>query len=172
VKKRNVFLCGFMATGKSSVGRRLAALIGYDFLDLDTLIETETGMSIPEIFSSRGEAAFRALESKMVDRVTARTGCVVATGGGAIADRQNLEKLKSAGVVITLTADIDTILERVGAAADRPMLHGQEKSERIRALLKERAPFYAEADFAVDTNSKSIEEVATEITDRLRVLES
>jgi shikimate kinase len=171
-KKRNVFLCGFMATGKSSVGRRLAALIGYEFVDLDTLIEAETGISIPEIFSSRGEAAFRALESQMVDRVTARTGCVVATGGGTIANRRNLLKLKSAGFVITLTADIDIILERVGAAADRPMLHGQEKSERIRELLKERAPFYAEADFTVDTSSRSVEEAALEISTRLRALEA
>lgn len=94
-KKRNVFLCGFMATGKSSVGRRLAALIGHEFVDMDALIEAETGMSIPEIFSSRGEAAFRALESQMVDRVTSRTGCVVATGGGTIANSENLQKLKS-----------------------------------------------------------------------------
>ena len=156
-------MCGFMATGKSSVGRCLAALIGYEFVDMDALIEAETGMSVPEIFSSKGEAAFRALESQMVDRVTAQTGCVVATGGGTIANRENLQKLKISGVVITLTAEIETILERVGAAADRPMLHGQEKSERIRALLKARAPFYAEADFTVDTSSKSIEEVARHI---------
>lgn len=72
--------------------------------------------------------------------------------------------------MITLTAEIETILERVGAAADRPMLHGQEKSERIRALLKARAPFYAEADFTVDTSSKSIEEVSLEILDQLKHL--
>jgi shikimate kinase len=167
-KERNVFLCGFMATGKSSVGRRLADLMGYDFWDMDALIEAETGMSIPEIFASRGEASFRALESQMVDRLTLRTGCVVATGGGTIANRGNLQKLKSAGIVITLTADIETILERVGAAADRPMLHGTEKSERIRALLKERAPFYAEADLTIDTTSLSVEEVAREIADCLK----
>ena len=171
MKRRNVFLCGFMATGKSSVGRRLAALIGHEFVDMDTLIEAETGMSIPEIFSSRGEAAFRALESQMVDRVTSRTGCVVATGGGTIANRENLQKLKNAGIVITLTAGIETILERVGAAANRPMLHGQEKSERVRALLKEREPFYAQADFSVDTTSKSIEEVALEISAQLKYLQ-
>jgi len=156
-----------MATGKSSVGRRLAALIGYEFVDMDTLIEAETGISIPEIFSSRGEPAFRTLESQMVDRVALQTGRVVATGGGTIANRENLQKLKSAGVVITLTADIESILERVGEAADRPMLHGREKSERIRALLKERAPFYAQADFTIDTSSKSVEEVALEIVARL-----
>ena len=160
---QNIFLCGFMATGKSSVGRSLAALVGYEFVDMDTLIEAETGMSIPEIFSSRGEAAFRELESRMVDRVTLRTGCVVATGGGTVANRANLQKLKSAGILVTLTASIETILERVGEAADRPMLHRQEKSERIRALLKERAPFYAEADLTVDTTSRAAEEVAREI---------
>jgi shikimate kinase len=168
VRNGNVFLCGFMATGKSSVGSRLADLIGYEFVDMDTLIEAETGMSIPEIFSSRGEPAFRALESQMVDQMVARTGWVVATGGGTIANPENLRKLQSAGVVITLTAEIEVILKRVGHAADRPMLHGQVKPERVRELLKARAPFYAQADFTIDTSSKSIEEVAREIADRIR----
>ncbi len=79
--KQNIILGGFMATGKSSVGRRLAIVLGYDFLDLDTLIAAEEGMPISQIFSTRGEEAFRALESRMVERVAARTGCVVATGG-------------------------------------------------------------------------------------------
>jgi len=88
--RRNIILGGFMATGKSSVGRRLAIVLGYDFLDLDTLIAAEEGMPISRIFATRGEAAFRALETRMVERVAGRTGCVVATGGGTIVNARNL----------------------------------------------------------------------------------
>ena len=94
-KKNNVILCGFMATGKSSVGKRLAEILGYDFLDMDAAIESEQGVSIPQIFSSRGEAAFRALESEMVEKLAQRNRCVIATGGGTIVNPRNLEKLKS-----------------------------------------------------------------------------
>src|SRR5947207_2142806 len=92
--KRNIIVTGFMATGKSSVGRRLAIRLGYDFLDLDTLIAAEAGMPISQIFSTQGEERFRALESRMVDRVAGRRGCVVATGGGTITNPRNLEALK------------------------------------------------------------------------------
>jgi shikimate kinase len=166
--KSNLILCGFMATGKSSVGKRLAALMGYDFLDMDASIEADEGMSIPQIFSLRGEAAFRALESSMVERITERKRCVIATGGGTIVNPQNLEKLKKCGILISLTADTDTILARAGAGDDRPMLREGDRRERIRTLLQQRAPAYAQADFAVDTSSLTIDEVAHRIFERLQ----
>jgi shikimate kinase len=166
-KKRNLILCGFMATGKSSVGKRLAELLGYEFLDMDIAIEAEEGITIPQIFSSRGEAAFRALESRMVEKIAERSRCVIATGGGTIVNPQNLEKLRHCGVIINLTADIQTILARAGSAEDRPMLHAEDKVERIRSLMELRAPAYAQADFTVDTSSLSIEEVAQQIMDKI-----
>lgn len=165
--KPNIILTGFMATGKSSVGRRLAVRLGYDFLDLDPLIEAEAGMPISRIFASQGEAAFRSLEARMVERVAARRGCVVATGGGAILDPRNLEALKRNGVVIALAADPATILSRIGPGDDRPMLWGGEKEERIRLLLAERAPAYARADLSVDTSARTIDEVVSQIVDAL-----
>jgi shikimate kinase len=165
---RNLILCGFMATGKSSVGRRLAAVVGYDFLDMDAAIEAEEGLSIPLIFAARGEAAFRALESRMVERVAERSRCVVATGGGTIVNPRNLEMLKRCGILINLTADIETILVRVGSGDDRPMLKEGDRRERIRSLLQQRAGAYAQADITVDTSSLTIEEVAQQIIDRLR----
>ena len=108
ISKQNIILGGFMATGKSSVGRRLAIVLGYDFLDLDTLIAAEEGMPISQLFTTRGEKSFRALEPRMVERVAGRTGCVVATGGGTIVNPRNLETLKRSGVVVALTADPDT----------------------------------------------------------------
>ncbi len=165
--KRNIILAGFMATGKSSVGRRLAIVLGYDFLDLDTLIAAEAGMSIAQIFATQGEGAFRALEFRMAERVAGRTGCVVATGGGTIVNPRNLETLKRSGVVVTLTADPDTLVARIGATDDRPMLWGGDTRERVRLLLEQRAEAYAKADLIVDASARTIDHVVTHILDFL-----
>jgi shikimate kinase len=167
-QRPNIILCGFMATGKTSVGKRLAAIMHYSFLDLDAIIEEESGTSIPQIFSSQGESAFRKLESLLVERVAEKTECVIATGGGTIVNPQNLEKLKRCGVVITLTADIPSILHRAGNGDDRPMLRGGDRLERIQALMEQRAPVYAKADIRVDTSALSIDEVAQLILNRLQ----
>jgi 3-dehydroquinate synthase len=165
--KRNIILGGFMATGKSSVGRRLAIVLGYDFLDLDTLIAAEAGMPISQIFTTQGEAGFRSLESRMAARIAGRTGCVVATGGGTIVNPRNLETLKRSGVVVALTADPDTILTRIGPTEDRPMLWGGDKRERIRTLLEQRADAYAQADLIVDASAHTIDHVVNHILDFL-----
>ncbi|HEX7629694.1 MAG TPA: 3-dehydroquinate synthase [Candidatus Methylomirabilis sp.] len=165
--KRNIILGGFMATGKSSVGRRLAIVLGYDFLDLDTLIAAEEGMPISEVFTTRGEGTFRALETRMVERVAGRTGCVVATGGGTIVNPRNLETLKRSGVVVALTADPDTILARIGPTEDRPMLWGGDKRERVRLLLEQRAEAYAKADLIVDASARTIDHVVNHILEFL-----
>jgi len=165
--KRNIILGGFMATGKSSVGRRLAIVLGYDFLDLDTLIAAEEGMPISQIFTARGESAFRALETRMVERVAGRTGCVLATGGGTIVNPRNLDVLKRSGVVVALTADPDTILARIGPTEDRPMLWGGDRRERVRLLLEQRADAYAKADLIVDASANTIDHVVNHILDFL-----
>jgi shikimate kinase len=167
-QRRNIILCGFMATGKTSVGKRLAAITHYSFLDLDAVIEEEAGASIPQIFSSQGEAAFRKLESLMVERMAEKKECVIATGGGTIVDPQNLDKLKRCGVVITLMADIPTILLRAGAGDDRPMLQGGDRFERIQSLMEQRASAYDKADIRVDTSALSIDEVAQLLLNRLK----
>ena len=167
--KRNIIVTGFMATGKSSVGKALAARLGYVFVDLDTLIEGEAGMPISQIFATQGEDSFRSMESRMVEQAACRDACVIATGGGAILNPRNLEALKRSGVVIALTAKPETILERLGTGEDRPMLRGGEKLERIRFLLAERAPAYAKADLTVDTTERSIPQVVDHILGALRV---
>jgi shikimate kinase len=157
-----------MATGKSSVGRRLAARIRFQFLDMDTLIEQETGLTIPQIFSTQGEPAFRALESRMVERIAGWTGYVIATGGGTIVNPQNLEILKRCGVVISLTADAQTILLRTGKGDTRPMLRGADRLERIRQLMEQRERFYARADIVLDTSALTISQVVRRIMERLQ----
>ena len=164
-KKKNIVLCGFMATGKTSVGKKLAELLDREFVDLDAAIEAEEGVSIPQIFAVRGEPAFRELESRMVERVMNRTGLIISTGGGTIVNPRNLANLKRRGVVVALTADIQTILRRAGSGEDRPLLQTENREERIRALLRERAPFYAQADVTLDTSSLTIEETARQIAE-------
>jgi len=165
--RRNIILTGFMGTGKSFVGRQLAGRLGYEFVDVDAWIEAEAGMPIPQIFAAQGEAAFRELESRMVAQAASRTGCVIATGGGAIVNPQNLEALRRSGILIALTADAETILSRIGNGEDRPMLLGGEKGERIRRLLAERAPAYAKADLSIDTSKRSPDEVVDRLVDLL-----
>jgi shikimate kinase len=166
--KRNVVLCGFMATGKSSVGKALAALLGYQFLDMDAFIEAETGMPIPQIFAARGEPAFRELECQVVELAAERSGCVIATGGGTIVNRKNFENLKRNGIVIALTADPEVILLRTGSGESRPMLGKGDRLQRIRDLMQQRSAAYALADITVDTSSNSIEEVARIIVNRFQ----
>jgi shikimate kinase len=163
-KKNNIVLCGFMATGRSSVGKKLAEIMGLEFVDLDAAIEAEEGLSIPRIFAERGEPAFRELESRMVERMMNRTGLVISTGGGTVVNPRNMETLKSRGVVVALTADIPTILRRAGSGDDRPLLQAEDREERIRELLLKRAPFYAQADMTIDTTSITIEEAALKIS--------
>ena len=166
--RRNVVLCGFMATGKTSVGKQLASLLNYEFLDMDTIIETQTGMSIPQIFSSQGEPYFRALESRVAEQVAQKSGCVIATGGGTIVNRQNLDNLKRNGIVIALTANPEIILLRTGSGDSRPMLGEGDHLQRIRLLMEQRSPAYAMADMTIDTSSAGIEEVASMIVNRLQ----
>ena len=160
----NIVLCGFMATGKSSVGKRLAEILGLEFVDMDAAIEAEEGVTIPRIFAERGEPAFRELESRMVERLMNRTGLVISTGGGTVVNPLNLANLKSCGIVVALTADILTILQRAGSGEDRPLLQTEDREERVRELLLKRAPYYAQADITIDTSSLTIEEVVRQIS--------
>ena len=118
----NIILTGFMGTGKTTVGRALADRLGWRFVDLDDRIAERAGKSVPAIFEEDGEAAFRDLETAVCRQIASERGLVVATGGGAVLRAANREALEKAGTVICLEATPDTILERVGAGNDRPML--------------------------------------------------
>ena len=166
--KHNIFICGFMATGKSTVGKLLAAKMHCKFFDMDALIEAEAGMAISQIFASLGEQAFRVMESRMVKRFEKRSGCVVATGGGVIVNPGNLQILKRCGVVITLTASVESILLRAGKDDTRPLLQVEDKAERIRTLMKQREPYYSQADIILDTSALSIDAVVSALADRLK----
>ena len=166
----SVFLTGFMGVGKSQIGSLLAWRMRRDFLDTDELIEARDGRAISSIFEEEGEAYFRELEHTCVVEACACADVVVSLGGGAIVYSRNLEAVRSAGVLVCLQADVDTILDRVGRRDDRPLLFGlseAEKRTRIERMLMERAPYYDQAHIKMLSNEGSTPE---ETADRLAEL--
>ena len=161
----NIILTGFMGTGKTSVGKRLAKRLGWRFIDLDQLIEAAAGMPITRIFAERGEAVFRRLERRCIGRVIHGQQQVIATGGGAVLDPQNRARLRVSGPVVCLTARPQAIVERIGRRLDaRPLLRGHANPlPRIRHLLQRRAKAYALADVTIDTTNLSVDEVAERV---------
>lgn len=166
---RNLWLVGMMGAGKSSVGAALARRLGRRFVDADAEIERAAGRRIAEIFAGEGEAGFRAREREAIERLGGAEA-VVALGGGAFAQPGVPERLLASGEVVYLRARPETLLERLGEAADRPLLAGlarEERRARLAALLAERAPAYARATLAVDTDGLSVDEVAVAVAARL-----
>ena len=158
----NITLTGFMGTGKTAVGKRLAKRLGWRFVDVDALIEEAANMPVARIFAERGEGVFRRLERRTIGRVIHGHQQVIATGGGAFVDPQSRARLRASGPVICLTAQPRTILARVGRRAQtRPLLAGHaDPLSRIRTLLGQRARAYAQADLTIDTTHLSVEETA------------
>jgi len=163
MNERNLILAGFMGSGKSTVGRLCAQQLGMGFIDTDEEIARREGMSIPEIFARCGEAYFRACERRLADALRAQRGCVIATGGGMIADDEVRATLLASGTAVCLTASPEVIVQRVGgesAAQARPMLRGGDVASRVVQLLRERAPKYAQLHYHVDTSQRSPSQVA------------
>lgn len=168
MNKKNIVLTGFMGTGKTYTGRALAKSLGTKFIDTDVLIESEAGITIPDIFEKFGEPHFRGLEREIVKRVSQENGAVIAVGGGAIVNPDNLADLKKKGVIICLKASPEVILSRVERNSDRPLLQVEDRIGKITELLEKRAPYYEKADFTVDTDGKTPEQVAEEILEIVR----
>lgn len=162
---RNIVLIGFMGTGKSTVGKRLAQSLEWDFVDTDYLIGEVTNLSVTEIFRRHGETRFRSEERIVVARLSQQEQLVIATGGGTVIDPINWETLARNGIIIGLHASIEAILNRIGHKTDRPLLKGTR--EAIEKLWSERQACYGQADFTVDTSRKNIDEVVSEILARL-----
>lgn len=164
----NLYLIGMMGAGKSTVGRLLAAELGYGFLDLDELIEKVSGFSIPEIFANHGEAAFRKLETDVLAQVAPFTRMVVATGGGVVVTQGNWGYLRH-GVVLWLDASVETLVRRLEKRREtRPLLGDTEDlRERLESLLAARQNLYAQADLCVDANSPVPIQVARHALEKL-----
>ena len=168
---KNIVLVGFMGTGKSAVGRLLAKRLDQPFVDLDERISRQAGRTLPEIFQSEGEPAFRKREREAVRWASGLKGHVIATGGGVMLDGSNVRDLKRFGWLVCLMARPEVILERTfSSLPSRPLLKGSNPRQKVEELLQLRQLHYAQADVAIDTSDRSIQEVVKEILKRIEEL--
>lgn len=152
-----------MAVGKSAVGRALARKLKRRFIDIDKMVEKSEGMKIRNIFSQKGESYFRRLEKEQLAKVLERQGRIIATGGGAIMDEENLQLLREKSLLVCLTVSPNALLMRAGSGAGRPLLQGDNPRERIEELLKQREQNYAQAHAFIDTTDLTIEQIVEKI---------
>jgi len=164
---RSVVLIGFMAAGKTAVGRALASRLKFEFCDTDDMVTAAAGRTVEEIFAAEGEQGFRSLERAAVIQAAARPGRVIACGGGAVLSVRNYGVLKGAGPIVYLRTSADELIARLGNGEGRPLLAG-DPSEAVPRMLSERAPAYeTAADVVVDTDGRAPAEVAEEIAEKL-----
>ncbi len=162
-----LYLVGFMAAGKTTVGRALADELGWPFADIDREIEESEGKTIAQIFEERGEGVFRELETeairRRVKRVEAGLPCVIALGGGAFAQQRNWELIENNGVTVWLDCTIELVRTRLGDDVTRPLARS---GDHLRKLFDDRRPLYARADFRIEVDCDDV----TQIVARIREL--
>jgi shikimate kinase len=163
----NIALTGFMAVGKSVVGRHLARKLRRRFVDLDKVIEKSEGMKIKDIFSQKGESYFREAEKRTLTKILCQRGQVIATGGGAVIDEGNLLLLRKKSFLVCLTANPERLLLRAGHNRQRPLLEAGDRTQRIRELLALREKSYARAHVSIDTSELTIDQVTAKIMEAL-----
>lgn len=160
----NIYLVGFMGSGKSAIGRVLARMTYRRFMDTDALIVEQEGMPIPKIFEEKGEAYFRQVETEVLKRLTKEKKRIISCGGGVAMRTENVEEMRRGGHIVLLSAKPETILKRVARDENRPLLKGRKTIEGITELMEARLPHYqAAADITVATDDRSMEDIAAEI---------
>lgn len=167
--KRNIYLIGFMGTGKSTVSKALSELLGYREIDTDEEIVQQQQKKIPEIFDLYGEAHFRKLETELLDQMREYSHCIISCGGGMVLRNENVQKMTENGVVVLLKAEPQTILSRVRNGRERPLLNGHMNVEYIGELMAKRSPYYeAAGELVIETDGKTPTEIAEEIKKNLK----
>ena len=159
----NLYLVGFMGTGKTTVGRLLAQKIGFDILDSDKEIEKKEGSTISDIFSKQGEAAFRGMEKEFILNGHPITNAVISCGGGLVVQPGMKEELQSRGVVVCLHASIETILERTKRQNTRPLLAVDDPDKQVRMLYSQREPIYKSSGTVVLTDQRPIKDIVAHV---------
>jgi shikimate kinase len=165
---RSIVLVGMMGAGKSTIGRRLAARLRLPFTDADTEIEAAAGMSIPDIFETRGEAQFRDGEARVIARLLEHGPIVLATGGGAFMREETRDRIRAKAISIWLRADADVIMRRVRRRADRPLLRTADPEATVNRLLGEREPVYQNADLTILSRDVPHDRIVEECIEALR----
>ena len=170
--QRSVVLVGMMGAGKSSIGRRVALRMGIPFVDADAEIEKAAQMTIPELFSQRGEAEFRAGEARVILRLLESGPQVLATGGGAFMNPDTRAAIAAKGVSIWLNAEFEVLMKRIRRRHDRPLLKTDDPGATLRKLMEEREPVYALADLTVQSrevmHEKIVDEIVSALAGRMR----
>ncbi len=165
----NVYLVGPMGSGKTTIGQRVARLLGLEFLDCDHELEEQTGASVNLIFDVEGEAGFRARETRMLADLTGRQGVLVATGGGAVLSEENRRMLRRTGLVVYLKTSVAQQLKRLGRDRSRPLLQTADRRERLTCLAEQRDPLYDDvADIVFPAQNRSLDAVAERLADTIR----
>ena len=164
---RPLVLVGMMGSGKTTVGRRLAARLGRHFVDSDEEVEKAAGMSIEDIFATHGEADFRAGEVRVIARLLKEAELVLATGGGAFMNPETRALVKASAVSVWLKADTDVLFARVQRRSNRPLLRTPNPRQTLQDLIDKRYPTYAEADVTVVTRDVPQDQVAGEVIEAL-----
>jgi shikimate kinase len=165
---RSIVLVGMMGAGKSTIGRRLATRLRLPFTDADTEIEAAAGMSIPDIFETRGEAQFRDGEARVIARLLDHGPIVLATGGGAFMREETRDRIRAKAISIWLRADADVIMRRVRRRADRPLLQTADPEATVNRLLGEREPVYQNADLTILSRDVPHDRIVEECIEALR----
>ena len=159
----NIVLIGFMGSGKTTVGQYLAEVSGYTYYDVDTIIEQQTGKSIPEIFSKHGEAFFRLQERQVIERVSDTRHAVISCGGGCILEQCNVPRLKQKGKLVWLTAEPETLYDRLKDQQNRPLIVNKTLTD-IKDMMQQRDSLYREAsDYRLAVDNKSVKDIADAI---------
>jgi shikimate kinase len=159
----NLYLVGFMGTGKTTVGRAVGHKLGFQVLDSDHEIERQQGKSIPDIFAQDGEPAFRAMEREFIEHGHPAERTLVACGGGLVVQPGMLESLKSRGVVVCLHASLETILARTARHRNRPLLAVDNPEDRIRTLYAAREPIYKKSGTVILTDSRPLHDIVAHV---------
>lgn len=163
IKNKNIVLIGLMGSGKSSTGLALAKLLKRKLFSTDQMIEQDQGKSITQIFEDQGEVHFRQLEQILVKDLSAKKEAVIDCGGGVFINEENRKDLKQNGLVIYLSARVETLYDRVKIRTHRPLLKVENPLNKLKDLLKEREQYYQEADLTFKTDGKTPQQVAEEI---------
>ena len=159
---KNIVLIGYMGCGKSTIGKAVAKELNYQFIDMDNVIQERCGMSIEQIFDRYGEEHFRDVESQTAEDLGKNQCSVIATGGGVVLRKQNIDSLRKNGYIFFLDTPIETIENRMSLLAGRPLLINKSPIQ-VRKHFEKRLPYYQNHDFRIHTEEKKIADIAHEI---------
>ena len=167
MKRKNIILTGFMASGKTVVSNRLGELLAREVFSIDSIIEEREGKEISDIFNESGEAYFRETEKEVIREISKKEGVIVDCGGGVVLDKENIDHLSKNGIMFFLSAPPYLIHARVKEKKNRPLLNVEDPLEAIKKLMAFRQPLYACANYVIKVDGKTIDEVCEEIIAKL-----